>query len=131
MKGVDTNLLVRFLVNDDQRQAATVRQLLQRCEAEKSSLFVPLPVVLELLWVLDAAYGVGREELITALEDLLAMPVFEFDRQPAVRAFLLAARRSDGDLSDLLIAHVAADAGCDTLLTFDRRAARHELFELL
>lgn len=131
MKAVDTNILIRFLVNDDEQQAAIVHGLLNRCEKRQESLFVPLLVVLELLWVLQAAYGVEREDMIDSVNDLMAMPVFEFDRQSAVRAFLISARKSSCDLSDLLIAHSAATAGCESTYTFDKKASKFALFEAL
>ena len=131
MKAVDTNILIRFLVNDDEQQAAIVHGLLNQYEERQESLFVPLLVTLELLWVLQAAYRVEREDIIDSVDDLMAMPVFEFDHQSAVRAFLTSARKSSCDLSDLLIAHSAAMAGCESTYTFDRKASKFDLFEAL
>ncbi|RLJ22042.1 VapC toxin family PIN domain ribonuclease [bacterium endosymbiont of Escarpia laminata] len=131
MKAVDTNVLVRFLVKDDEQQAAIVHRLLNQYEEQKESLFVPVLVVFELLWVLEAVYGVEREEMVRSVNDLMVMPVFEFEQQSAVRAFLSSADQSSCDLSDLLIAHSAAAAGCDTTYTFDKKASKFDLFEAM
>ncbi|HDM77459.1 MAG TPA: PIN domain-containing protein, partial [Deltaproteobacteria bacterium] len=60
MKGIDTNILIRFLVGDDELQAKTVYNLFKRAEAEKKELFVPLLVMLELIWVLESVYDIPR-----------------------------------------------------------------------
>ncbi|NTW54957.1 MAG: type II toxin-antitoxin system VapC family toxin [Chlorobaculum sp.] len=132
MKALDTNILVRFLVNDDKLQAEKVYHLFREAESQKEVFLVPSPVVLELLWVLQSAYAVSRDEILDALEHLLLLPILEFDRQPAVRAFVSDARKNTCDLSDLFIAHSATLSGSsETVLTFDKKAARSPLFILL
>ena len=129
MKGVDTNVLVRFLVGDDETQANQVYRLFKKAESEQKELFVPVLVILELIWVLESVYETSRAEMIDALRDLLLMPVLRFEDRAAVQQFLLAAQGSTYDLSDLLIAHTAKEQGCAAVLTFDRKAAKSPLFE--
>ena len=131
MQALDTNVLVRFLVADDPGQADQVRKLLKRAEAEGRAYFVPLPVVLETIWVLQSVYDIGREDILDALHRLMLMPVLAFDRQDALDRCLHAAREDARDLADLLIGHAALDAGCSTVLTFNRRAASDAPFTLL
>ena len=129
MKALDTNALVRFLVRDDARQGAAVRRLLKKAEETREPLFVPQLVVLELIWVLESAYDVARDELLDAVDALLHMPALRFENRDAVRTFVRSARAGKTDLADLLIAAAAHHAGCDTVLTFDKKAARGEGFE--
>ena len=131
MKAIDTNVLVRFLVNDDPAQAQQARQLFSAAEQQRVIYFVPLLVVLESIWVLESAYQVGRNELIEAFSDLLLLPVLEFEQREAVQAMLQAARTGSLDLPDLLIAKSALRNGCECVVTFDRKAARNDAFELL
>ena len=131
MRGVDTNILVRFLTGDDLRQSKRVYALFKAAEAAKSELFVSTPVLLELIWVLESAYEVDREDLIDALSSLILMPIFVFQNERGVQQFVRAARDTSVDLSDLLIAYTCLDAGCEETLTFDKKAARHDLFALL
>ena len=132
MKALDTNILVRFLVNDDKPQAEKVYRVFREAEKNRTVFFVPAPVVLELLWVLESAYAVSRNDLLDALEQLLLLPVIEFDCQPVIRAFVSDARRSRCDLSDLFIAHYSTMSGSsETVLTFDKKAARSPLFTML
>lgn len=131
MKAVDTNVLVRFLVNDDTAQASVVRGLFATAERQREAFWVPALVVLEAIWVLESAYGVSRSELIATLNDLLLLPVLEFEHRAAVQGMLASAAGNAGDLPDLLIAESARLAGCEATLTFDRKAARAAGFELI
>ncbi len=68
MRVLDTNILVRWLVNDDPGQAARVRALLRKARREKRDLHIPDPVMIETVWVLESAYGLGRESIREAME---------------------------------------------------------------
>ena len=131
MKALDTNVIVRFLVQDDETQARKVEQLLTSAEQKKEILFVPLLVVLELIWVLQFAYGVTKKDIILAINSLLQMPVLEFERQSVLREFIGTSEEFRGDLSDLLIALSSQASACEQVLTFDKKAARYKHFSLL
>ncbi len=131
MTALDTNILVRFLIKDDAKQAQRVYKLFQDVEAKKGTLFVPLFVVLELVWVLESVYEISRQEILASMKDLGQMPILAFEAQPAIQGFISSAQKTKLDLSDLLIAHSAVFSGCERLLTFDKRASKLEFFELL
>lgn len=131
MKALDTNVLVRFLVQDDQKQASIANQLLIDAEATKQPLFVSQLVVLELLWVLKSVYEVSRSDILIALNELLSMSALEFQDQRVVRDFIIDAQHNSYDLPDALIAQVAYGRGCDTTLTFDKKAAKSSFFTKL
>lgn len=131
MKAIDTNVMVRFLVNDDRAQAAHVRQLFATAEQQREAFYVPLLVLLETIWVLESAYQIPREDLIDALGELLLMPVLQFEQREAVLAMLGAATETNLDLPDALIVHSALHMGCESVMTFDKKAARGSGFELL
>lgn len=131
MKALDANLLIRFLVRDDEKQAGVVYSLFKATETKKETLFVPLLVVLEIIWVLESVYEATRDEILDALDAFLSMPILAFEAQPVVRYLIAAARESRTELSDLLLASSARMSGCDHVLTFDKAAARSELFELV
>lgn len=129
MKGVDTNFLVRFLTRDDDQQAKVVLTVVRDAESTKERLFVPFIVVLELIWVLESAYGIPRSDIAEAIGDLLLLPVFQFEQAKVVREVLVTATSNSYDLSDLLIAHCAKEYGCTAVLTFDKKAGKYPLFE--
>jgi predicted nucleic-acid-binding protein len=131
MKALDTNVLVRFLVRDDEKQAETVYQMLKRAEALNEPLFVPLLVVLETIWVLASVYEIPRKEIVRSINELVLMPILVFEAQPAIINFISDARVSKVDLADLLIASSARFSGCEKVLSFDKRASEFRFFELL
>ncbi len=131
MKGLDTNILIRFLVGDDENQARKVYNLFKTVESKKEELFVPLLVMLELIWVLESVYQIPRNQILEALRDLLLLPILKFEHQEILQQFLCSAQGVIYDLSDLLIAQSAKSLGCETVLTFDKKASSYELFELL
>jgi len=131
MKAIDTNVLVRFLVTDDARQSAVVRKRLKSAETRGETLFVPLTVLLETIWVLESSYDVAREAIVDSIDDLLRMPVLQMEDADTVRRMVSVARNTNTGLADALIGLVAERAGCDGVLTFDKRASKSDLFELL
>lgn len=131
MKAIDTNVLVRFLVNDDPIQAEKVRRLFESAEQNREAFFVPILVLLETIWVLESAYQIQRVDLLDALGDLLLLPVLHFEQREAVQGMVLHSKSNTMDLSDALIAQSARMQECTVVLTFDQKAARSESFELL
>ncbi|XOF34149.1 MAG: PIN domain-containing protein [Candidatus Electrothrix sp. YB6] len=130
MQGIDTNILVRFLIGDDDLQTKTVYNIFKQAEADKNELFIPLLVILELIWVLESVYEISRKDIINSISDLLLMPVLRFEQQSTVQRFTREAYGNTYDLSDLLIACSAGQQGCDTVITFDKKASRCDLFHL-
>ena len=131
MKALDTNVLVRFLVRDDKRQAETIYRVFKKAESDREVFFVPLLVVLETVWVLESVYKIPRQEILDSVNELILMPILKFETQPAILNFISSARETKMNLSDLLIAHSAKFSGCECVLTFDKRASNFRLFELL
>ena len=131
MMALDTNILVRFLVNDDDSQAASVYRLFKQSEAQQELLFVPLLVVLETIWVLQSSYNIADADIVAAINQLLLMPILKFDAQSVLQGFIASARESKLDLADLLIAHSAIASHCKNVFTFDKKAAAQKYFKLL
>ncbi len=130
MKGIDTNIFIRFLVGDDKRQAETAYNIFKKAESEKNELFVPLLVILELIWVLESVYGIPRMEILESIRELLLMPILKFEHQAVLQQLTRSGLGNKYDLSALLLAHSAKEQGCGTVLTFDRKASGFHLFEL-
>jgi predicted nucleic-acid-binding protein len=131
MKAIDTNVLVRLLTRDDPRQARRAADLIDSQGKAGQKVFVSNPVLLELCWVLAAAYGYSRESIISAIERLNMTPVISFERKQMFEELIVTARSTKHDLPDLIVALCAKHNGCISTLTFDKRAARSKLFELI
>jgi predicted nucleic-acid-binding protein len=129
MKALDTNVLVRFLVNDDQAQGRRVKSLFESAEQAGESFLITTPVVMELLWVLSAVYEFSHGELVEALELLSQMPLLEFENSGALKQLIRLGRSLRADLPDLWIGLAGQARGCDSTLTFEKRLANTGLFE--
>ncbi|HMO50179.1 MAG TPA: type II toxin-antitoxin system VapC family toxin [Kiritimatiellia bacterium] len=131
MIAVDTNVIVRFLVRDDERQAEAVRKRLKQAEERRERLKIPLLVVLETIWVLESAYEKTRSEILGSIEDMRQMPVFEFEADRVIEGLLNDGPKYNTDLADILIGHAAETSGCDAVITFDKGAAKLPFFSIL
>ena len=131
MIAVDTNIIVRFLVRDDEKQAEAVRGRLKQAEKNRERFLVPLLVILETIWVLESAYDKSRSEILDSIRDMRQMPVFDFEADAAVESLLRDGEKYKTELADILIAHSAQAAGCERGITFDKGAAKLPFFSLL
>lgn len=131
MIALDTNVLVRFLVRDDEKQARIVYARFKQAEAARESLFIPLLVVLETIWVLESAYDKSRKEILDSFDELKSMTILEFEKVSVLQAWVDEGRKGNADLSDLLIAFTAQSSGCGGAMTFDRKASKFPFFQLL
>jgi predicted nucleic-acid-binding protein len=129
--GLDTNVLVRYLTQDDPRQSRRVNALVAEAVAAGERLFVGAVVLCELVWVLRGAYGLDKATIVAALERILATAQLEVDQKDVVRGALEDYRGASGDFADYVIGHRAREAGCDRTATFDRRLKASPLFRVL
>lgn len=113
---VDTNVLVRVAVPDDEKQARTASRLLKQAEV----IAVTLPCLCEFVWVLRRVYRIAQEDIAMALEALLRADNVAVNR-PAVEAGL-AVLRGGGDFADGLIAYEGVWLGGETFVSFDKQA---------
>ena len=116
MIGLDTNVLVRYLVRDDSAQAARADRELE----QDARFFIDSIVLCELVWVLEAGYGFSRPRIVDALERILAAAPFEIESRDLALAALEDFRRSPADFSDCLIGRRNRAAGATETVTFDR-----------
>lgn len=129
MIGLDTNVLVRYLVGDDPAQTAAATSTIDAL-TEVDRGFVSLVVAVETYWVLKQTYRFPRETCVEALTRLLASRELEFELSGRLRDALDLARQGH-DLADALISEAGRAAGCARTVTFDRQAAQLPGVELL
>jgi predicted nucleic-acid-binding protein len=120
---LDTNVLVRYLMQDDAVQSPLANRLIDALSADEPG-FVPLVVVVELVLVLSSAYGLGRDQVAGALEGLLHTRELVVESAEIVAQALRIFSPSNADFADCLIERSAAAAGCVKTMTFDRGAAK-------
>ena len=131
MRGLDTNILVRFFVQDDPEQTATVQHLFEQTETEGGRLHVTAITLCELVWVLGTVYRMKRPQIYAALESLFDIRLVEIQDRELVRQALADSRTSKAEFSDHLIGWQNRRAGCIDTLTFDRELRTAPGFTLL
>lgn len=131
MIGLDTNILVRYLTQDDPVQSAQAIEIFERRLTPKNPGFVSVVAIVEMVWVLDRAYGLTVQEIATAVERLLQVEVLTIESEQEVFTAMVALKQGRGSFADVLIAELGARAGCTHTLTFDQKAGRLPGFELV
>jgi predicted nucleic-acid-binding protein len=130
--GLDTNVVVRYLTQDDPRQCQVVNDLFERAAGSAEVAFLVNTVVLaEVVWVLESVYGYARQVISGALTLLLAARQIEVERRQTIKSALDAFASGDADFVDYLIAALNRDEGCDVTVTFDKKAGAISGFSLL
>lgn len=123
MIGIDTNVLLRAVLDDDPEQSPAARSLIEAAKAAGEAIRVDRLVLAEAAWTLARRYRYTREQLVEVVEALLAVPELRLEDGRAV-ADALAVFGGDGlDFADALISVCNRRAGCTTTYTFDRGAA--------
>lgn len=130
MRALDTNVLVRYLAQDDARQSALATRVLETELTPADRGFVSLVVLLETVWVMESRYGADAATAAAILDDLLQTPTLEVQEAGAVQQAVQRYRQGGVDLHDCLIVTLAAARNA-RVLTFDARAARRLGMELL
>ena len=130
MPGLDTNVLVRWLVDDDPKQSARARRLLEVARASQAPLFIPATVMLELEWVLRSRYGLNKAMVLKAFNALLETQEFEFQSEAALEQALHLYRQGTAEFADCLHAGICSASDRAPLLTFDTKAARLSTIQL-
>jgi predicted nucleic-acid-binding protein len=131
MKALDTNVIIRFLVNDDKAQGRKVQELFEEAEENTRRFLITTPVVLEVLWVLSAVYDFARDETLHALELLTQLPILEFEDYDGMQQLIRLGRSTNADLPDIVIGLAGKSQGCETTLTFEKGLTPTGLFEQL
>lgn len=131
MKGLDTNVLIRYLVQDDIGQSKMATNFIERKCTEDNPCYVGKIVLCEIAWVLESSYGQNREQICKIFEQLLQVGQLEVSEPDVVWRALADYKKSNVDFPDHLLARVNESNGCDMTVTFDRKASKQPLFELL
>ena len=131
MIALDTNVLVRLVLQDDEVQARAAERLVVRARREDTSLFVADVVLCELVWVLTRRAGVARAEIAAALEQLLRTELMVFSNTAVVERTVAAYRDGRRDFADYLIRENARAADATEIVTFDRALKGEDGFRVL
>jgi len=131
MIGIDTNVIVRLIVNDDERQSRAAERFIREHGGSGTPCYVPDVVLIETVWVLETVYAYDRSMVADALTGILEAEQLQFDSPVDAAAAVEDFRLGRAEFADCLIGRINLLAGCSHTVTFDRKAARLAGFELL
>jgi predicted nucleic-acid-binding protein len=129
--GLDTNVIVRYVTQDDARQSAAASRLFERILTTEQPGFVGLVTLCEVAWVLAECYDAGKARIAAVIEGLLASRQLVVEEAEVVWKALRTWDKSSADFSDALLGQVLRARGCEKVVTFDKAAAKLPDFELL
>jgi predicted nucleic-acid-binding protein len=131
MLGIDTNVLVRFLVRDDEAQFEKARRLIGREVGAGEDVFVSLMVLMEAEWVLRSRYSLQKTQIMETISRLLDTTDVQLEDEPAIEETLFIWKDSAADFADCLIGAHNRRLGCRATATFDEKAVRLAAFVAL
>jgi predicted nucleic-acid-binding protein len=131
MIGLDTNILVRHIMQDDPLQSPKATRIIERRLSEESPGFISVATMLETAWVLENIYGLSRLELARAIETILQVRTFVAQNEREIHAAMFTLKTGHSSFGDALIGALGTWAGCDTTLTFYKKASALRGFELV
>jgi predicted nucleic-acid-binding protein len=129
MIGLDTNVLVRYLTQDDLVQSRKAAEVIERRLTEQNPGFISVVAMVETVWVLDRAYRLAAHKIAAAVERMLQADVFVVENEQQVFTAMIALKERHS-FADAIIAALGAKAGCSFTLTFDQKALRLPGFKL-
>jgi len=131
MIGLDTNVLVRYLMQDDAAQASRASAAIESVAGRGERLRLTAITLCELVWVLESAYRQTRADVARALDQIVRTADFDLEHVDHVRTAIEQYRTTPADFADALIGLLNAAAGCEHTLTFDRSLKRIPQFKVI
>ena len=130
MIGLDTNILVRYLVQDDPVQSAKATELIERRLTPDNPGFISIVAMVETVWVLDRSYGFAAQEIAATLERILESETLAVENEHEVYSAMISLKHGRGAFADAVIGALGRKAGCSYTFTFDQKALRLPEFRL-
>ena len=124
MIGIDTNVLVRYIAQDDAVQSRRATSFIEKECNEAAPGFVGLVVLVEVVWVSESCYGATREQVADIVRRILSIKQLAVQEAETAWKALRLFESSKADFADCLVANSAAAAGCKSVVTFDRQASK-------
>lgn len=131
MIGLDTNILVHYITQDDPLQSLKASDIIEHKLTAKNPGFVSVVTMAETVWVLDRAYDLSARDIAAIIERILQVDVLEVENDQEVFTAMVALKQGRGAFADALIGQLGSRAGCAYTLTFDKKAARLSAFKLV
>ena len=126
MNAIDTNILIRYLTQDDVKQGEAAQKIIE----DGAPVFLTHIVFIEAVWVLTASYGLDRRTITKVLHELTSSGFFIIDKSHMISRALQDYQKGF-DFADMVIGYCGESKACNTTYTFDKKASSHAVFTLL
>jgi predicted nucleic-acid-binding protein len=130
VQGIDTNILIRYLTQDDPAQSPKAAALIERRLTQANPGFILLVTIAEVVWVLGSVYRLPGPDIANTVERILQADTLVVQNEQQVFTAMIALRDRTGAFADMLVAALGLWAGCKSTFTFDKKASRQAGFEL-
>ncbi len=131
MIGIDTNVIVRYLTQDDKVQSDKATKLLDKYAGKNNAIFIDNIVICELIWVLERGYKYSKSKIIEVLNEILLTLEFNFEDQKILWLSVEEYSKSNADFSDILIGKLNNSKSCVSTYTFDVKSSTLPTFTLV
>jgi len=129
--GIDTNILVRYITQDDELQSGVATEFIENYCSNGNKIFVNHLVICELVWVLKKCYKLSKPKTITVIEHILQISQFSIENAQVVWQALTDYKRGSADFADYVVGRTNTFNNCDETVTFDKKAGKSNGFALL
>ncbi|MDD9337157.1 MAG: type II toxin-antitoxin system VapC family toxin [Rickettsiaceae bacterium] len=130
MIGVDTNVLIRYLIQDDEVQSSKATKLIEQYSGISGSIFINNIVVCEIIWVLGRGYKYSKNQIINVLKEIFATIEFRFEDHKTLSLTVREYENCNTDFADILIGKLNELNGCSTSFTFDHKASTLPIYSV-
>lgn len=131
MIGIDTNILVRYITQDDELQSGVATEFIENYCSNGNKIFVNHLVICELVWVLKKCYKLPKPKTINVIEHILQISQFSIENAQVVWQALTDYKRGSADFADYVVGRTNTFNNCDETVTFDKKAGKSNGFALL
>ena len=131
MIGIDTNVLVRYITQDDESQAIAATEFIENCCSAGSTIFINHIVICELVWVLKKCYKLSKPKTISTIEYILKIVQFSIENPQIIWQALSDYKKGTADFADYVVSRTNRFHSCDETVTFDKKAGKSKGFRLL
>lgn len=131
MIGLDTNVLVRYIAQDDVVQSPLATKYIESFIKKDEYLMVNHLVICELIWVMKKCYDSSKKVIISVIETILSTDIFEIPNSQVIRQSLKDYKKGNADFADYVVGRINKANGCKQTITFDKKASSSDTFKLL
>ena len=131
MIGIDTNVLVRYITQDDEAQASLATDYIENYCSTGNKIFINHIVICELVWILKKCYKLSKQRVINVVEHILKISQFSIENPQIIWQALSDYKKAPADFADYVVSRTNKFYNCDETITFDQKAGKSKEFELL